>query len=326
MSMGLLVTAILGVSGSGIVQPICSQEDFQQAFGNSMQGDTAFIAHAVFDDYLEKLNTISQDSSCEEVTDAPPVGVLMARLGKEKAADEVFDTLLSSLSALNEDVDWEIRIANLRRTVLLRARMAKNPWKGVVWADVPNITTVPGNVLLQIDSFLQKNIDEDRTDRYNAIAMQMYGETTKCRKYEEQAMNRWAEYLLLVSPYINRDVLQAIYPQLDTGKKVHLVKHWVFENITEENTLESVRQQISLWNAVHNKQNQVVVGLVVKARAQLGFDPWSRGCGIQFGSSGYKIKNELLQKSAEIQEFNNSTIDVILNLLTKKQRQLFEEE
>jgi len=313
--MGLLLVAILGMSNG--LQPLCTEEDFQQAFGSSLQEDTGFIARAVFDDYLEQILTVEQDYSCEEEIEAPPVGVLMLQLSKEQAVDELFDTLLSSLHVLNESAEWKINIANLRRTVLLRAREAKNPWHGVVWVDIPNM---PAKTILRVDSFLQNNIDEDRTDRYNGIAMQTLGETEKCRIYEKQAMERWGKYLQIIAPSINEEVLLTLYPQLDTGEEVLFAKQWVFENITDINTLASVRQQVSLWSTIHNKQNQAVVDLVVKTRAQLGFDPWSRGCGMQAGSAIYKIKNKLLQKSAEIQEFNISTIDVILNLLTKKQR------
>ena len=326
MSMGLLLAIILSISENGIVQPVCSQNDFQQAFGNSMQGDTEFIARAVFDDYQEQLYVMAQDNSREEETDIPPVGILMSRLSRERASGELFDALLSSLDVLNENIQWKINIANLRSTVLLRARMAKNPWQGVVWPDVSSMTKIPTDVLFQIDSFLKNNIDEDREDRYYAIAMQTYGKIERCRAIEKQAMTRWNEFLQLIDPFVRTDILFTLYPHLDRGEKVHHVKKWIDDFVQDEFILVSVRKQFSLWNTLHKKLNQTVVNLVVHARATFGFDPWSRGCGQPIESSAYKIKNELLQKSAEIQEFNETTVNLIMNLLSKELRQRFEEE
>lgn len=319
--MGFILVAILGMSNG--LQPACTEEDFQMAFGNSTQGDTAFIARVVFDDYLEQLIAVDQEYTCEEDVDAPPLGTLMLELSKENAVDALFDTLLSSLLVLNESADWKLGIANLRRTVLLRARKAKNPWQGVVWVDIPNM---PTETVLQLDLFLQNNIDEDRTERYYGLGMQSWGEAQKCRKFEKQAMERWGTFLQIIAPSINEGVLYTLYPQLDQGKEVHRVSRWMFKHVLDKDILASVRKQIELWGSLHKRQNQTIVDVIVKTRSKLGFDPWSRGCGIPAGSPGYKIKNELLQKSAEIQEFNNSIIEVILNLLTEEQRQLFEKE
>lgn len=326
MSTGLLLAIILSISGNGIVQPVCSKNDFQQAFGNSMQGDTEFIARAVFDDYTEQLYVMAQDNSYEEETDIPPIGLLMTRLNRERESGELFDTLLSSLGVLNENIQWKINIANLRSTVLLRARMAKNPWQGVVWPDLPSMTKIPTEVLFQIDSFLKNNIDKDREDRYHAIAMQTWGKIEECRVFEKQAMTRWGEFLQLIGPFVHTDILYTLYPHLDKGEKVHRVKKWVDSFVQDESILASVRKQFSLWNTLHKKLNQTVINLVVHARATFGFDPWSRGCGQPIESSAYKIKNELLQKSAEIQEFNETTANLIMNLLPEELRQKFEEE
>ena len=323
MSIGLILVAIVSISGSGTMQPICTQEDFQLSIGNSTQGDTAFIAQAVFDDYLEQLITLEQEYSREDDMDPPPAGDLMQQLSKEQASDDLFDTLLSSLAALNEGPQWKISIANLRRTVLLRAREAKNPWQGVVWLDISNM---PADAVVRVDLFLQNNIDEDRTDRYYGIAMQTLGDSEKCRTFEKQAMQRWGTFLKLITPYLNEKIIVHLYPQIDRGKHVHRVKDWITTHIQDEDTLASARQQFKLWNSLHEKLNQTIVELVVRARSELGFDPWSRGCGQPVGSLAYKLKNELLQKSAEIQEFNNTTTRLILDLLTQKQRQQFEEE
>lgn len=324
MSTGLVIAVLSSLMGGGLVQPICTPRDFQNAFRNSIQGDNEFIAKVIFDDYAEQVQAINAGETEKE--NATPSQQLAIELQYATEADMLFDELLSSLSAINNDIEWRIRIANLRRSVLLEARKFTNPWPATVWVDVPGITTVPDGVLFQIDTFLLNNIDKDRTERFMASALQIGGNVLKCKAYEKQSMQRWCEYLDIIAPYIDEEVSIALYPQLDTGEEVQRIANWIYKNSNDAKVHESVLKQLSIWKTIKKKQNETIIQLVINARKQLGFDPWSRGCGQQADTAAYKIKNELMQKSAEINEFDNSTNNVLLRLLPEELRHSFESE
>jgi len=313
MSTGLVIAVLSSLMGSGLVQPICTPRDFHNAFGNSIQGDNEFIAKAIFDDYAEQVQAINSGET--ENADTTP---------SQQLAIEY--ELLSSLSVINNDIEWRTSIANLRRSVLLEARKFTNPWPATVWVDVPSITTVPDSVLFQIDTFLLNNIDKDRTERFMASVLQLGGNVLKCKAYEKQSMQRWGEYLDIIAPYIDEEVAAALYPQLNTGEEVQRIANWIYKNSNDTKIHESVSKQLAIWNTIKKKQNETIIQLVINSRKQLGFDPWSRGCGQQTDTAAYKIKNELMQKSAEINEFDKATNNVLLRLLPEELRHSFESE
>ena len=104
------------------------------------------------------------------------------------------------------------------------------------------------------------------------------------------------------------------------------IANWIYKNSNDAKVHESVLKQLSIWKTIKKKQNDTIIQLVINARKQLGFDPWSRGCGQQADTAAYKVKNELMQKSAEINEFDNSTNNVLLRLLPEELRHSFESE
>jgi hypothetical protein len=324
MSTGLVIAVLSSLIGSGLVQPICTPREFQNAFGNLIQGDNEFIAKAIFDDYAEQVQAINSGET--EKTNTTPSQQLGIELQRATEADMLFDDLLSSLSIINNDIEWRTSIANLRRSVLLEARKFTNPWPATVWVDVPNITTVPDSVLFQIDIFLLNNIDKDRTERFMASVLQLGGNVLKCKAYEKQSMQRWGEYLDIIAPYIDEDVAIALYPQLNTGEEVQRIANWIYKNSNDAKVHQSVSKQLVVWKTIKKKQNDTIIQLVINARKQLGFDPWSRGCGQQTDTAAYKIKNEIMQKSAEINEFDKATNNVLLRLLPEELRHSFESE
>ncbi|HIB01443.1 MAG TPA: hypothetical protein EYN11_04995 [Phycisphaerales bacterium] len=324
MSTSLVIAVLSILMGSGLVQPICTPRDFHNAFGNSIQGDNEFIAKAIFDDYAEQVQAINSGET--ENADTTPSQQLAIELQRATEADMLFDELLSSLSVINNDIEWRTSIANLRRSVLLEARKFTNPWPATVWVDVPSITTVPDSVLFQIDTFLLNNIDKDRTERFMASVLQLGGNVLKCKAYEKQSMQRWGEYLDIIAPYIDEEVAAALYPQLNTGEEVQRIANWIYKNSNDTKIHESVSKQLAIWNTIKKKQNETIIQLVINSRKQLGFDPWSRGCGQQTDTAAYKIKNELMQKSAEINEFDKATNNVLLRLLPEELRHSFESE
>ena len=323
MSIGLMAL-VLSAAGYQGVQPLCTPEIFQKALGSSSQEDHIFIAQTAFDDYLEQIRII--DTTLEEEKNIPPVQILSRQMEIETKADALFDDLLSSLAALDNSNAWNLSIANLRRTVLLRARKSTNPWPATVWVDVPNFTAVPNSVIMKIDAFIQANIDEDRKDRFQSSVARAEGDSDFCRENEKKAMMRWAQYLQLVEPYVNEKIEFLLYPKLDSGDDIHMISNWIYKNVNTNLVIESAKKQVALWSAVSTQRKQAVVRIVKNARERLGFDPWSSGCGQPMHSTGIKVKNDLLQKSAETQEFNNTTYGLLLGLLSSEQRQRFEEE
>jgi hypothetical protein len=324
MSTGIIAALLLSLSGNSLVQPICTPEDFQNAVGSSIQGDAGFIARAVFDDYAQQVQALVPSEQKE--SSATPAQQLVLDLQLSEQVDALFDELLTSLSVVSNNPKWSVGVANLRRTVLLKARKFTNPWPTTVWVDITNITAIPQSVLFQIDTFLQNNIDEDRTERFMVSALQFGGDALLCKVYEKRSMQRWGEYLAIISPYINAEVTSTLYPNLKTGEKIVRIENWIYKNSGDEKIRDSVSKQIAIWGVLNRKQNGAIIQLVIDARKLHGFDPWSRGCGQQTNSVVYKIKNELLQKTAEIQEFNNSTCNSLLYSLPKELRQLYESE
>ncbi len=301
MVVGIFVAATLGV------QPVCTRTNFQEALEELVQDDHELIARAVFDDYMEQIQALDNSSKNNDVTS--PAELLALQHNTATIADSIFDDMLSSLSVLENTHAWTIGIANLRRKVLLEGRVSMNPWPATVWVDVPSLISVPDDAIIRIDNFIQTNIDKDRNERFEASVNALTGDLNTCRKLEKQAMQRWASYMDIIAPYIDERVEFLLYPELNKSEEVHRIKNWIYENINTTDIISKVDSQFAVWSAVNKKQKQSVIELVTNTREQLGFDPWSRGCGLPTAPAAYNKKNKLLQKTAEMQEFDNTTIE-----------------
>ncbi|MDP7005886.1 MAG: hypothetical protein QF718_06725 [Phycisphaerales bacterium] len=303
------------------VQPVCTLGDFQGAFGASKQSDSLFVAKAVFDDYLEQLQTLDSTNYDEKPS---PLKALQAQLDATTKADTLFDNLLESLSVLNRGDTWKRSVMDLRRSVLLNARKTNNPWPSTVWVDLPGIVKTSDELVTQIDDFLIANIDEDRTDRFSASSAVLNGDTELCKNYEKRAMERWSKYVLLIKPFINEDVERVLYPQVPDNNQLQELANWIDSNVKDESITENVHAELIKWNTKYAKQKVDTISLINEVRANFGFDPWSRGCGVQTHSKQSITKNTLLRKTAAMKELNNSSVKFVLSLLTDKLRQQFE--
>jgi len=320
MSMGIMAIVASGIFG---VQPMCTERDFQMALGTSIQGDHEFIARAVFDDYVERAQEINSEPKDQTRS---PIEQLELRLQQTVQADILFDEFLDSLSVLNNEEDWNMGIVNLRRSVLLEARKQNNPWPSTIWVDVPSITPVPKNILLRIDAFLIENADKDTQDRFGATRAKLSGAPDTCKAFEKQAMERWGAFTDIIEPYVDNEVTSVLYPQLTQNIETQTLVSWINKNITNTSIKDKANLQFAVWKTTRAQQKQEVVSLIRDARIKFGFDPWSRGCGEQNYSRQSRIKNKLLQKTAELQESVETTSKTLLQLLSAEQRQQFEDE
>ncbi len=320
MSMGALALLVCGIIN---VQPMCTERDFQMALGTSIQGDHEFVARAVFDDYVERaqeIQTVVDDQNMSTIEK------LDIRLQQTIQADNLFDEFLDSLSVLNNEEIWKMGIVNLRRSVFLEARKQNNPWPSTVWVNLPNVASVPKSVLLRIDAFLIENIDHDIQDRFGAARAKLSGTHDDCRLFEKQAMERWGDYTDIVEPHIEENIKSILYPQLTQDSTVERIISWIVNNIDDPTIKDKANLQLAVWKTTHTKQQQEVISLIRSARINFGFDPWSRGCGDQSFSRQSRIKNKLLQKTAEIQESTETTCKTVLQLLSPEQRQRFKDD
>ncbi len=316
----MVVSMIVAVSIG--IQPMCTRDDFQKVFGDVIQDNNSYIAEAVFDDYLEQVQQIESSDYDKKL---PPIKRLQNQLNSAIEADTLFDSFVSSLSVLGNDARWKRSVMDLRRSVLLNARKVNNPWPATVWVNLPNIAPVSDSTADQINTFIIENIDNDRTDRFSASAAILSGDKEACRQYEKRAMARWNEYVTIIEPHINKDVEVVLYPQLSEDESVIELTGWVLSNIEDKDIKDKATLQLAFWTKKHNKQKLDAITVIRSARTSFGFDPWSRGCGVQAHSRQSRKKNELLKKTAAIQETNNEYLAILLSMLTPEQRQQFEE-
>ena len=320
MSMGALAIVVCGIFG---VQPMCTERDFQMALGAAIQGDHGFIARAVFDDYADLVQELDKARGTKKPSQAQQLSDL---LRKTIQADALFDELLDSLAVLNKEEAWQMGLVNLRRSILLQARKSNNPWPSTVWVNIPTITPVPKSILLEIDKFLIENIAADIQERFGAASAKLRGDSETCATFEKQAMERWSNYTKIIEPYINSDVEEVLYPQLSKNDFVEHIASWIVTNVPDSSVVSRANLQLAMWKNSTTQKKREVISLICSTRKNFGIDPWSRGCGTQNYSRQSRVKNELLQKTAEMQESVTSTCKVLLGLLTPEQLQLFDEE
>ena len=304
------------------VQPVCSPAQFLDVFESSLQGEHELVATAVFKDYTEQYQKLQVEPDSGRVS---PSTKLSNRFALANQADQLFDDLLASLSILDTSRKWQRGVVDLRRTVLLRSRKSDNPWRSTIWVDLARFMPLQEDVINVIDSFLINSIDDDRRDRFDALAAGLEGDKDACAEITARAMHRWSEYQKIIEPHMTRPLMSAVYPQLDVNNHVYDAMEWIELNVDDKNTISDTRNQFTVWVAIHNQQQKEAIALVRKARIELGFDPWSRGCGHPTSSGATLLKNRLFQRSAEIVELNRSTVNAMLQLLTPEQKILFGE-
>ena len=304
------------------VQPVCSHAQFLDVFESSFQGEHKLVARAVFKDYTEQYQKLQVEPDSGRVS---PSTKLSHRFALANQADQLFDDLLASLSVLDTASKWQRSVVDLRRTVLLRSRRSDNPWRSTTWVDLARFMPLQEDVVNEIDSFLINSIDDDRRDRFDALAAGLGGDKDACAEITARAMHRWSEYQKIIEPHMTRPLVPVVYPQLNGNNQVYDAMEWIELNVEDKNTITDARNQFTVWVAIHNQQQIEVIALVRRARTELGFDPWSRGCGHPSSSTATLLKNKLLQRSAEIVELNRSTLSAILQLLTPEQHILYKE-
>jgi len=317
----MFVAALVAIFAT--VHPVCTTQQFHGALDPALHGEREIIAIAIFDSYLDQIQELTTEKKPERRT---PVELLDTRLKHTMRAEIMFDDLLSSLAILDGSTDWKRCIADLRRTILLQARLVDNPWPAAVWIDLPSMmATHEGGLIQAINTFLIDNINSDTIDRYSALRAKRTGDIESCKAYERKAMKRWGEYQEIINPYMTAQFNLDAYPKLDRGDHVFQVNDWINSSIQDQSIVNTTRRQFALWKTVHNKQNNEVIALVQRARSELGFDPWSRGCGHPTNSIASSLKNKLLRRSAEIQELQLSTVNAMLQQLSPEQLQQFED-
>ncbi len=306
MICGALVGIILGV------QPVCSEAAFVKILQPVLQDELKVIARVVFDEYLENLVELhgTKDdrlSRTEEINDL--------QMNSNKA-DMLFDELLDSIAVLSDDSSLRDGIMNLRRTILLAARNANNPWKATTWFDIAALVPTNTQFLEAVDSFLLKHADDDRSDRFIAIIAKLEGDRVTCAKAERRTMQRWAIYNKLIEPFENESTLENRYPAIPKGESVADMFFAITDSIKDQKVLDTVSAQMDFYTALHKKQKHTLIELIENTRINDGVDPLSSGCGLNG-----KTKNKILQRTAEMHELNTATVESMLLVLTPKQRQ-----
>ena len=309
MICGVLLTVLMGT------QPVCTQKMFSKSIEPNLRGDTKVVARAVFDEYLESVSTIDT-APVERQT---PLEFVEAQRANEELADALFDSFLDSLAVLSDDVTWSDALKQVRRRVLLNAREANNPWPNTQWYDVAsNVQTSP-QFINEVDLFLLQHVDADRQNRFAALIAIHKGDKEGCQDAERETMQRWAIYNKLIAPYENDLSLTQSYPAIPTVGEVERIYFKIVESIENTAQIEAVTNLFNVYHAMHTQQMRTTIALVNRTRINDGVDPLSSGCGTPDTS-----RNIILQKTAEMHEFDAATMQSMMQVLTPEQRQELE--
>lgn len=303
------------------VHPICTTAQFNQIIKPAVNPDQEVVIEAIFEQYLDDLNSVVL-SPPEQIS---PVEQILFRQQQTDTANEHFITLLSSLEVVDHSNNWNYAIANLRRVILLEERQANNPWINTTWPDLPsgNSNISNNSLALEIDSFLKKYAKEDQLERFGAMLSRAQGDADACRAFEQKVMRRWFQYYKLIESAESTLLEKALFPQLTPGTRVKKIVDWIKENIRETKVIDAAKTRLYLWENIRTGKQRQIKSIVLKARNDGGFDPWSNGCG-GTKSAENVIKNQLLKISAEIQELDSTTFDAIAKLLNPEQREAFQ--
>lgn len=306
MICSIFVALVLGA------QPVCSEAVYSKLLEPTLRGDSKFIARAVFDDYLEQVARIDRSREGQQSR----VSEIRAQKERANQSDALFDSLLESISVLSDDSSLQKGIQNVRRTVLLNARQANNPWPNAKWFDIAAITQTDSQFIDAVNSFLLQHADSDRDDRFTALIAMISGDRDACAEAERRTMQRWAMYNELVEPFENESTLEYRFTTIPKSTQVADLYSQINEKFQDTKTSDLVRGQMALYTSLFEKQKHTIIQLIKNARITEGVDPLSSGCG-----SISKTKNVILQRTAEIRELNSSTVDSMLGVLTPEQIQ-----
>jgi hypothetical protein len=306
MALSVVVAVILGV------QPVCGEATYRTTLEPSLHGDAKMVGRAIFDAYLEQVAQLDKNQTAPESR----VEVIKARQITANNADALFDSLLESLSVLSEESSLQSGIMAARRTVLLDARQANNPWPETKWFDIAAIVQTNPEFLNIVDSFLLQYADTDRDDRFNATIAKLEGDRVACAEAERRTMQRWAIYDKLIEPFENGSTLEYRFSSIPKSGQVTNLYIEITDSIKDPTVTDIVRNQMVLYKTLYEKQKHSLIKLIKDARINEGVDPLSTGCG----SVGL-TRNLILQRSAEIHELNRSTVESMLRSLSNEQRQ-----
>ena len=92
--------AIVVVAG---VQPVCTTDQFREAFGASLAGEQKIIATAIHNDYFAQYQKLQIEEGSGHDSPSKKLG---NRFALARQADQLFDELLDSLSILNNSRIW----------------------------------------------------------------------------------------------------------------------------------------------------------------------------------------------------------------------------
>jgi len=294
------------------VQPVCSEAVYSKLLEPTLSGDSKLIARAVFEDYLERVARISHSEEGQQSRTSE----IKAQQEKANQANVIFDSFLDSLSVLSDNLSLQTGIQNVRRTVILNARQAHNPWPHAKWFDIAAITQTDSQFINTVDSFILRHADSDRDDRFTALLAKVNGDREACADAERRTMQRWAIYNALVEPYENESTLEYRYTTIPKSGRVADLYFQITDKFQDPKTRDIVRGQMALYTSLFEKQKHSLIRLIKNARINEGVDPLSSGCG-----SISKTKNSILQRTAELRELNSSTVDSMLGILTPEQIQ-----
>jgi len=310
MICGAIVAVLLGV------QPICGEATYSKLLEPALNGDSKIIARAVFDDYLEQVALIGRSEEGQQSR----VDEIQTQQENANQADALFDSLLDSLSVLSDSPSLRTGIQHVRRTVILVARQADNPWPNTKWFDITSIVQTDTQCINAIDSFLVQHTDSDRDDRFIALIAKLNGDQEACAEAERRTMQRWAIYNEIVEPFENEHTLEDRYTTIPKSSRVTGMFLQITDKFQESKAPDIVRGQMALYSSLYEKQKHTIIWLIKNARINEGVDPLSSGCG-----SVSKTKKAILQRTAEIRELNSSTVKSMLRVLTPEQRQQLDE-
>ena len=296
-------------------QPVCTEATFTKFIGPSLHGDTELVARAIFDEYLE--NVASLDTAFPDRQ--TPTEFVLEQQARSNKADTLFDSLLDSLEVLGEDRELQSGIQAARRSVLLNSRKANNPWPATQWYDIAELVKTNPQFLDAVDAFILEYADVDRDDRFAATIAMLEGNKNDCAEAERRTMQRWAIYNELIEPFENELTLEYRYPSIPKSELAAGVFITITNRIKNSSQTDSVRNIFRLYAVMHNKQKRDIIELIKNARINDGVDPLSSGCG----SSG-KTRNRILQRTAQMRELNETTLQSMLQVLTLEQRQELE--
>ena len=277
------------------LQPLCTRTQFEESCQGVLTGEYRSIGNAVFDAYLDRVNSIEESDQF---------------IAAKKAAGILFE-FTQSLAVLGGHGEWKSASGDLYRSVLLQSRQSANPLPATLWVDLSTIrgVVVSSETNDAIDNFLRVHYEDDLRERFEALAAMRVGNLKVCKQLTEHAMARWSQYQEIVEHYMTKpEVRYAAFPTLNTGQDVKDAGALLREECTNSSTLEKLNKRQQRWAQWHSSQLQATLAMVRTARSTYKFDPWSPRCGIPANKRATELMHQLLQLSAAVRDKNQIAI------------------